>query len=1431
MKKYNFLLAFVLNLVSFLTYSQTIVTMSNGTVNSCNGILFDTGNQGGTGYSNNENLTLTICADVPGNAINMIFNHFNLSPTNTATLPANNKDNLTIYDGNSVAAPTLGTYSENDLQSLIVSATSANISGCLTFVFNSNNAGTGVFSATITCATPCQPPTALYTSPSVVQNPQLICQGETVTFDASGSTASPTFTLANYIFDYGDGVIDTIQTPYSTHAFENPGQYLVNLTVVDNNNCFNMNSEIIKVWVSTTPNFNTIISDPIICLGESSCLDGESGLTTVTYTPTPTSSLAEATYLPDNVGQCFTATLDYELFMPGQTLNDITDLIGICVNIEHSYMADLVATITCPNGTSVVLHQQNGLNTNLGDPNQADDSLLIGIGWNYCWSPTATNGAWEANAQYGTTPNTIINSSGSQSLTSETYESLNSLTPLVGCPLNGIWEIEFCDLWSSDDGFIFDFWLDLEPSLYPSLTSFTPSIGLLSDSTYWISNTSGNMSLITYGAPDSNEICITPTDVGIFDYTYVVNDNFGCKYDTTVSILVFPNFTYTKNQSDSLVCLGEDVIFTINPTSVLPITYYWEPANIFNDATLASPTATILTPGKTTITVRMNNGAQCIKSDTFEVYGSNVAKPTINIVPNDTTLSCGDPLNLTVNLVEGIPKLCGLSPNNNCSQSTTQTTIGTGNTSISSVPSPYSGFYHDGRVQMMYTAAELNAMGFIGGKISEIGFNITNKASTAPYNGLTIKMGCTTTNNFSGATQFEPDLFQVKNSASYTSTIGWNTHILDNAYEWDGTSNLIVEVCFDNSTYTATDRVAQTSTTQSLTIRAYQNGSLNSGCNLNGADASFSTDLNRPNIRLTYCTSLPNPADYIFLWTPTAMLSDPSSQNPIASPTASTNYIVTVSDLSGLCSSSDTISVTANAMYTAIFDSTDASCYGGNDGKVVVKITGNAAPYTINYFDSLSNTLIQTNNTNANDSISTLSVGAYIVKITDNTGCQLWKTIHINEPSQVVITNLTQNSTICIDGRVVLEGNFSGGAGAGNIIWDHNLIGNGPHSVIPSDSLTIYYVYGKDSIGCISKTDSIVVLWHDSLRVTDLLSDTLCQDSAFNSTLLTAIVTGGDVNGYTYQWFDGTNTLIDTNNILNASPSTSPENFTLIVSDGCTTPTASTNVDIYILPKFEPIFKTITGDRCDPDTVEFINLTGIENIFSVEWNFGDNSISTQPLNTTHIYNKPGVYDINLKVTNLAGCIEDTTYTAYVIVNALPVADFKYSPLNPITFDTEITFENLSSNYISSYWIFSEGNPSTSTEDNIIVTFPNEYPGTYPTQLIVKSDSGCVASTAGRFVQINGVYLLYIPNAFTPNDDGKNDIFRAFGYDLELTEFTMAIYNRWGELLFKTNNIDNGWDGTSNGKKTPAGTYVWKINAKEKHTPITHNNWGEIILKR
>jgi len=156
--------------------------------------------------------------------------------------------------------------------------------------------------------------------------------------------------------------------------------------------------------------------------------------------------------IPDDQSQCFGSQLSVTGFNEETVISDANnDIVNLFMNFEHSYMGDLLITLTCPNGQSLVVHEQGGGGTYLGVPVDIDTQPNDpGIGWDYWWEPGATNGTWADNAG-GTLP------SGS-------YESVQPFTNLNGCPLNGTWEVEVCDLWASDNGSIFNW--SLETSLY-----------------------------------------------------------------------------------------------------------------------------------------------------------------------------------------------------------------------------------------------------------------------------------------------------------------------------------------------------------------------------------------------------------------------------------------------------------------------------------------------------------------------------------------------------------------------------------------------------------------------------------------------------------------------------------------------------------------------------------------------------------------------------------------------------------------------------------------------------------------------------------------------------------------------------------------------------------------------------------------------------
>ncbi|MEX1131756.1 MAG: PKD domain-containing protein, partial [Flavobacteriales bacterium] len=309
----------VLLFMGFLAHGQQFnITAGSGT--SCSGVIEDSGGPTAE-YGNNENFTFVICPDVAGNVIYLTWFIFDLS-----TQGPNPPDRLTIYDGDNTGATSLGTYSGNDLQNLVVSGSVFNTSGCLTLVFQSNGAGTGNFAAGFQCTIPCLNPTAVATMPEAV--PALICQGETVTFNGSGSTAQGTNTIVQYLWDFDDGTLDSTSGPIVSHTFTEPGEHVVQLFVFDDNDCRNLNLVDLQILVSTTPNFSLTSESVETCFGATVTITGEAEPTT--WTGIPDANFGEGIFLPDDVGLPFTSTLTFEQFSSGQTVTNMSDILSVC---------------------------------------------------------------------------------------------------------------------------------------------------------------------------------------------------------------------------------------------------------------------------------------------------------------------------------------------------------------------------------------------------------------------------------------------------------------------------------------------------------------------------------------------------------------------------------------------------------------------------------------------------------------------------------------------------------------------------------------------------------------------------------------------------------------------------------------------------------------------------------------------------------------------------------------------------------------------------------------------------------------------------------------------------------------------------------------------------------------------------------------------
>jgi hypothetical protein len=205
--------------------------------------------------------------------------------------------------------------------------------------------------------------------------------------------------------------------------------------------------------------------DDADCSNDTHCSNAGCGLL-----QTPSGSLA----LPDGAceptGACagYENALAFTGFTDGQTLQDITKLLGICVTMEHSWLRDITVQIRCPSGVTVGLSNfggRTGGEVYLGQANDADSSAtpVPGVGWDYCWTPTATREPFIpfANAH----PDQLVPVAGHVALPSGDYSSSDSMNALLGCPLNGNWTIRVEDRWGIDNGFIFQWSVRFDPSL------------------------------------------------------------------------------------------------------------------------------------------------------------------------------------------------------------------------------------------------------------------------------------------------------------------------------------------------------------------------------------------------------------------------------------------------------------------------------------------------------------------------------------------------------------------------------------------------------------------------------------------------------------------------------------------------------------------------------------------------------------------------------------------------------------------------------------------------------------------------------------------------------------------------------------------------------------------------------------------------------
>lgn len=586
---------------------------------------------------------------------------------------------------------------------------------------------------------------------------------------------------------------------------------------------------------------------------------------------------------------------------------------------------------------------------------------------------------------------------------------------------------------------------------------------------------------------------------------------------------------------------------------------------------------------------------------------------------------------------------------------------------------------------------------------------------------------------------------------------------------------------------------------------------------------------------ITTCTGIPgnlgttSTSGYDYSWVASAGLSSSTISNPTVTLTTNDTipltftYTVLTTNTSSGCSSTDQVNVTVTSgMLPAI---TPAGPFCSNAAPII--LTANLSGGT------WSGTGI-TNAVTGMFDPSVAASGGNTITYTATGSCtgSTTTTILVNP---LPVSDAGPDIAICTGNA----GNLGVPSTAGyNYSWTPTTGLNSPNVSNPTVTLTnggsvpitsTYTIITTDALsGCFS-SDQVEVTVNPLPTANAGSSQSVCPGSS--------ITLNGALGGLTTSalWTGGNGTYSPNNTDLLAVYTPSAAEYaagsvTLTLTSTGLCPVSSSNVTFYFYQNPVIFFTVDAPDGCPGHCVSFTDnstIGGGDSIVSWHWDFGDNTTSNQQ-NPSHCYLLTGFYNVTLTAVSNHGCAGFHTVIQMVHIYPLPVAEFDPTP-NPATLlDPNVTMVNQSSQDVN-YWNWNFGDGATLTGLTSSPTHPyaNESPGSYVVTLIVSNTHGCL-DTVVHEISIIPEFTFFIPNAFTPNGDGVNEYF--YGTGVGIIEYDLWIFDRWGAMIFHSDDLDKKWNGKANNGAEIAqqDVYVWKVKLTDVFNK-KHNYIGTVTL--
>lgn len=501
------------------------------------------------------------------------------------------------------------------------------------------------------------------------------------------------------------------------------------------------------------------------------------------------------------------------------------------------------------------------------------------------------------------------------------------------------------------------------------------------------------------------------------------------------------------------------------------------------------------------------------------------------------------------------------------------------------------------------------------------------------------------------------------------------------------------------------------------------------------------------------------------------------------------NHFITVTDANSCVASTSLYITSPSELIITNINTTQPTCYGFSDATATISISGGLGSYDYTLGG-------QTNSTGV---FTGLNAGSYVANVTDANGCTKISNISISQPNQLIVST-TADFTLCNGQIGTIYANVIGGTGSMNYYWN-GVLGTSSIQISPTTE-TNYSVYVVDANGCTSNISSTNVNITPAVQIEAFASpNAICPGEPV---AINVNITQGAGAPYIIT-YDG--------NIVTLPLTIYPAqtgSYIITVEDNCGS-IASDDIPITVYQNIPVSFISDTTNGCEPLTVNFNPIPDVAG-YQYFWNFNDggNSQISFDSHPEHTFND-GIYDVILTVTDNNGCISTNTLYDFINVYPLPHSAFTTNQNMASDIKPEIIFYNLSQGAIEYIWAFADGDSSSIV--NPIHSFYGY--GDFNITLIAFSNHGC-PDTSSLIITIYEECSFYAPTAFSPDYDNINDYFRVFGKCIT-DNFKLYIYDRWGEVIWEGNDINDMWDGRAkNHIIVPMGVYSWLCTYTEKN---------------